>query len=225
MTFFFVFLQHFNLFFIFFQCSTSLVIKVWICFILFDVIQKGTTQCFEIFYLFVCFLLFLCAVKALILWGALWAGTAEVFWLVVVFLLLRATTRWNISDAVFWWPGNQNAVFSTCEKRSEGTSSEGAQVFAATISLPNSSEGGSRPGLDPSVSSVLWQADDHWERFSQVEYLVLYVSISFVCDCTKCLCWLFAAVVDVVVVEGSRLKRGRGLGDTWHLWGSAPMFL
>lgn len=53
--------------------------------------------------------------------------------------------------------------------------------------------------------------------FSQVYYFVLYVSVSFVSDCTECPCWLFFAAVDdidvVVVVEGSRLKRGRGLGS------------
>lgn len=183
----------------FFQCSTSLVIKSWICFVLFDVIQKGTTQCFEIFYLFVClfvesFLFFLCAVKALILWGALWARAVKVFWLVVVvFLLLRATTRWKISDAVFWWPENQNAVFSTCET-SEGTSSEDAQVCAATISLPNSSRTGSQCLL-ATLTSWWWLKSVQSGWFSRplrlcIICMRLYqVSVlAFCCCCWRCCC-------------------------------------
>lgn len=58
------------------------------------------------------------------------------------------------------------------------------------ISLPDSSVGKRCPGLDPSVSCVFWEADANLKPFSHVYYFLICVSISFVSDCTKCLCWL-----------------------------------
>lgn len=157
---------------------------------LFYFIQKGTTQCYET----CCYFDFLegysCFCKSLkTLGGALgWDRRGSQAYCYFYFCCVSQQGE-KYPMLFFWQPENQNAVFFLLAMKRRRY--EQRRPAGPMISLPDFSDGESRPGLDPSVSSVCWQADANLKVFSHSYYLLLYVSISFVSDCTKCPCWLF----------------------------------